>query len=320
MELDLELLTAQATESGFRVETLEKVARLGSLLADASRHPLLSDALVLKGGTALNLFFGLPRRLSVDLDFNYIGSLGRNQMLRERPEVERALETIAGAQGYSIQRSSDEHAGRKLYLGYTSVRGSRDRIEVDIDYQFRQPLLQPALLRMWQPGNLERPSAMVVAFEEPAAGKLCAFLDRCAARDVYDVMHLPSLREARWEAQELRPIFVGLAGMLPHPLHSYCEDRLARVTESVVSRELLPMLSREQSIGAPELRQRAWDVARPLLELTEAEREYTDLIQNGELRPELLFPKDEQMAQRLRDHPALLWKAQNARAHGKQPR
>ena len=319
MELDLQLLTALATESGFRVETLEKVIRLGSLLADASRHPLLSDALALKGGTALNLFFGPPRRLSVDLDFNYIGSLSRDQMLTERPEVERALETIAGARGYSIQRSSDEHAGRKLYLGYTNVRRSPDRIEVDIDYQFRQPLLQPALLKMWQPGNLARPTAMVVAFAELAAGKLCAFLDRCAARDLYDVMQLPSLTEAGWQGRELRPIFVGLAGVLPHPLHSYREDRLARVTESVVSRELLPMLSREQTIGAPQLRQRAWDVARPLLELTAAEREYTDLIQSGELRPELLFPKDEQMAQRLRDHPALLWKVENARAHRKSP-
>ena len=74
-----------ASETGFRRETLEKVLRLGELLTDISAHPLLSSARALKGGTALNLGFGAPSRLSVDLDFNYIGSIDRARMLEERP-------------------------------------------------------------------------------------------------------------------------------------------------------------------------------------------------------------------------------------------
>jgi hypothetical protein len=100
--------------------------------------------------------------------------------------------------------------------------------------------------------------------------------------------------------------FVALAGVLAHPLHSYRQDRLDRVTDSVVRQELYPMLSREDAIGAGELRQISWAVVRPFLELNEAEREYTDRIQEGELRPELLFPDDEEMVQKLRLHPALL--------------
>ncbi len=65
-------LEGLAAETGFREETLEKVLRLGEVAADISRHPLLSEVLALKGGTALNLCFAAPRRLSVDLDFNYI--------------------------------------------------------------------------------------------------------------------------------------------------------------------------------------------------------------------------------------------------------
>ena len=49
----------------------------------------------------------------------------------------------------------------------------------------------------------------------------------------------------------------------------------------------------------------------------EAEREYTTRLQRGELRPELLFPEDAQFAGRIARHPALLWKAQNARDHTK---
>lgn len=57
--------------------------RLGEFAADVGRHPLLSRVLPLKGGTALNLMFGLPARLSVDLDFNYIGQVDRAGMLRQ---------------------------------------------------------------------------------------------------------------------------------------------------------------------------------------------------------------------------------------------
>ena len=80
------------------------------------------------------------------------------------------------------------------------------------------------------------------------------------------------------------------------------------------------MLSREENIGADELKQRSWEVVRPLLDLTESEREYTDLVQGGELQPELLFPNDEEIAEKLRRHPALLWKVENARSYGKRTR
>jgi len=75
------------------------------------------------------------------------------------------------------------------------------------------------------------------------------------------------------------------------------------------------MLIRGNEPGASELRAGAWSVVAPLLDLDEAEREYTDRLQIGELVPEVLFPDEGEMAERLSRHPALLWKAQNARQH-----
>ncbi len=111
MNLSAEYIEGLATETGFRPETLEKVIRLGEFAADVGRHPLLSRALALKGGTALNLMFGSPARLSVDLDFNYIGQEDRAGMQADRLEVERAIVIIGEGQGYRVQRSRDAHAG-----------------------------------------------------------------------------------------------------------------------------------------------------------------------------------------------------------------
>ena len=73
MQPDKERIEHLSVKTGFRVNALEKVIRLTDILNDIFKHPFLSDVFVLKGGTALNLFFGPPSRLSVDLDFNYIG-------------------------------------------------------------------------------------------------------------------------------------------------------------------------------------------------------------------------------------------------------
>ena len=56
-----------ADETGHQLGTLEKVLRLLDLLQEIARDPLLSERLVLKGGTALNGFHLGLDRLSVDI-------------------------------------------------------------------------------------------------------------------------------------------------------------------------------------------------------------------------------------------------------------
>jgi hypothetical protein len=43
--------------------------------------------------------------------------------------------------------------------------------------------------------------------------------------------------------------------------------------------------------------------------------EYIDRVHAGELSPELLFPGDNEMANRIQRHPALLWKIDNVTRH-----
>jgi predicted nucleotidyltransferase component of viral defense system len=57
MRFSRELLVREAQETGFRPEILEKALQLLHLLESFLSHPYLRDRLVLKGGTALNLFF-----------------------------------------------------------------------------------------------------------------------------------------------------------------------------------------------------------------------------------------------------------------------
>ncbi len=318
MLISRDQLEHYAGETGFRPDTLEKVLRLGALLKDINRHPFLSKVLVLKGGTALNLFFGAPKRLSVDLDFNYVGDASREQMLEDRPKVERAINAIAQGQNYRIQTSKESHAGGKIYLSYINAMGTRDRVEVDLNFVFRTPIGPILELPMWQPGDLERPVAKIVPHEELYSGKTCALLERVMPRDLFDVIELSRHENSVWHTPHFKKVFIAFAGTLPHPLYTYDKTRFERITETFVTKQLNPMLSPDARMNADELKKKAWAATAPLLQLDSSEREYIERIHRGELLPELLFPEDETFRQLIATHPALRWKIENVRRHRSQ--
>lgn len=311
-----ELLKLSA-ETRLEAPSLEKVLRLGDLLDGIAEHPLLAPALVLKGGTALNLFFGAPTRLSVDLDFNYIGKLERSEMLHARPLIEEAVERVVTPRGYAPQRSVDAHAGRTFHLSYRrTADGLADRIALDVNFLHRQCLLQPEPRSMWQPGAPKGcPRFPILSFDELAAGKLIALLDRAAPRDAWDVARLAAISSGRWPGPLSKRIFVAMAGTLPHPLQSYSTAGLSRIRDLDVRRSLHPLMLGEARPSGEVLRRRAGEVVAPFLELSSEEREYCDRLQRGDLVPELLFPDDPKLSSRVASSPPLVWKALNAQQY-----
>lgn len=314
--MEPETIRSLAIGAGFRADSLEKVVHLGRIAAQVEQHPLLGSALALKGGTALNLFSGQPGRLSVDLDFNYIGAEDREAMLVARPLVERAVEEIGRSQGYFLQRSPDDHAGRKIYFTFTNVERSQDRIEIDLNFVHRVGFGEVRRDVLWQPGDLPRPTMLLAGMEDICAGKLCALLDRTRPRDLYDTSRLPDLAAGIWTSRRFKRIFIAFSGMLDHPVHRYGRERLERVDQAMVDAELTPMLAVGDAVRAVDLVERTWEAIRHLVALDEEEHEFVDRLQVGELRPDLIFPEDTLLAGRVSRFPPLLWKVQNARKHG----
>lgn len=316
MNVSLEYLERCSAETGFQASVLEKVVCLGTLATEVARHPFLGKVLVLKGGTALNLCFGPPKRLSVDLDFNYIGHVDRNQMLADRPMVEDDVISLAQRSGYRVQRSADAFAGRKLFLSYRSALGQEARIECDLNFLFRVPIAGTDARGLWQPGELEHPQIITVSMEELLIGKILALFDRGAARDAWDVAHLPKAIGDVMKSKRFRAHFVALAAILDHPLSTYTRERLKKqVTERSISEQLAPMLMVGTSPEPKELIEQAWTKISSFLSLAPSEDEYLVATQRGEIKMELLFPNDMDNAKRMAEHPAILWKIHNVREH-----
>jgi len=314
MSVSLEYLQRCGAETGFQPATLEKVVRLGELAGDIARHPLLGKALALKGGTPLNLAFGAPRRLSIDLDYNYVANVDRDAMLADRPHIEDAVTVLAERQGYRVQLSAHAFAGRTLHLHYGSAFGTGGVIQVDINYLHRLALDGVERRTLWQPGELDRPRVIVVSVPELLAGKLLALLDRGSPRDAWDVTSLPKTVAEAVAAPRFRQLFIALAATLDQPLATYTRQRLdAQLTERLVATQLAPMLTVKGPPDARVLAAHAWEAIAGLLTLRENERDYFAAIEQGELRLERLFPDQPSEVARLAGHPALQWKLANVR-------
>lgn len=201
-----------ADDTGYQPGTLEKVLRLLDLLQEIARDQALSDRLVLKGGTALNLFHLGLDRLSVDIDLNYVGALDRTTMKTERPVVDAALERLLVSHGYGVRRKPDEHAGGKWLARYASALGGSATLEIDVNYMARQPLFGMARMGSLPLGGMRARDVLVLDLHEIVAGKLVALVDRHAARDLFDARRILSIDGLDWSRIKAAMLAMGASG------------------------------------------------------------------------------------------------------------
>ncbi len=319
MNLTLQELQSEAAATGFPPETLDKVIHLIGLLNAFRRHPFLKDRVVLKGGTALNLFiFDLPR-LSVDIDLNYVGAVDRAGMQAEREQIEQAITAVCGREGFGIRWQSEAHAGGKWRLAYTNALGRNANLEIDVVFTSRVPLWSIQQRDSRPVGTFQAKDIPILDLHELAAGKLVALLSRQASRDLFDAHVL--LGESNLDRDKLRLGFVVYGACnrkdwrTVSPTDIHCDYRELR-------QQLIPVL-REDTVPEREAlgawMDRLVDECRERLAMVlpfEAhEREFLEgVLERGEIVPELLTD-DSELAERIRQHPQLQWKALNIRRH-----
>lgn len=317
MILSKERLLAEAATVRYRPDALEKVVRLLALLESSKTHPFLKGKLVLKGGTALNLFIYDHPRLSVDIDLNYIGSPNREVMISERPKIEEAITAVCSREGLSIRRHPQEYAGGKWFLNYQSALGGRGNLELDLNFLLRVPLW-PVIPRDSQPiGSFQAGEIPVLDELELAAGKLTALLARHAARDLFDAHKI--LSRGGLNNERLRLAFVIYGGMNRRDWRKVSVQDV-RFDANEVKDSLTPLLPSDflerivnVSTWAATMVQECQDGLGVVLPFADHEREFLDrLLDHGEIKPSLLT-QDNELAELIRLQPGLEWKAMNVR-------
>ncbi len=315
-----ERLMQESKKYHYKPENLEKVYRLLAALDQFMVIPYLRDRLVLKGGTALNLFYfeDIPR-LSVDIDMNYIGQLERSKMLEERTIINDAIYQIFQKNHFELHRNPNHHAGGKMVWRYPSALGQMGNLEIDLNYMYRQPLWPVVWLE--SKFHIEKIVKIpVLDIHELAAGKLAALFDRQASRDLFDAHYL--LTKCTLVNSKLRLGFVTYLAMTGIAL-SNLNIEFLNYKISEVHNRLLPVL-RQKSVPRTQTEITIWS-SKLLEELREAliliiplKKEEVEFIRQirdfGEIRPELITD-DKLLTNTIQRHPAIQWAKQRSMQH-----
>jgi hypothetical protein len=319
MKISPEKLTAEAETTGFRPDLLEKVAHLLGLLDVMRSHPFLRGRLVLKGATALNLFFFDVQRLSVDIDLNYIGTENREAMLAERPKIEQAIQAVFSREGFNVRRMPEEHAGGKWSLRYQSALGYGGNLEVDLNFMFRIPLWPVTTIDSHPVGAWRAKGIPVLDHHELAAGKLTALLSRRQARDLFDSHRILGMDNL--DSNLLRIGFVVYGAMNRKDWRTISANDVD-FEAAELARQLIPTLrinAAEVQTESAKYGARLVNECREGLSLvlpfSDTEREFLDLLlDRGEIDSTILT-SDTNLQKRIQRQPLLEWKAINVRRH-----
>lgn len=307
-----EQLMSQARAGGYKPEILEKVYRLLDVFQQIMAVPFLQERLVLKGGTALNLFcFEQLPRLSVDIDLNYIGALDREKMLEEKPLIVDAVGQIMAQNQFERHRAPMKHAGGKMVWFYPSLLGQRGSLEIDINFMYRQPLF-PVGLKSPNIEAYKSLSGPVLDIHELAAGKLSALFDRSASRDWFDAHYL--LTQSPIDKNKLKLAFVTYLAMTKIEFSMLVPEEIDFDLTDLRNRLVPVMHQLSVSRNTRELKE--WATARiselrqelsSILPLEEHELLFINKIRNeGIISPELIT-NDSEISQRIMNHPAINW-------------
>lgn len=298
-----------AQKSGFLANNTEKVIRLLDVLKFIDQElNRISHQLILKGGTAINLLYTNLTRLSVDIDLDYVGSLEKEQTLKDRERILESLDNYMLKEGYSVSSKSRGSAilASRTYA-YINAYGNRDNIKVEINFIDRIHIL-PIVNRKINYFDKEVMTKAPLE-EELFAMKICALIDRSKPRDLYDTFRLKNdfLNLEKDKLRKLTVFYLSLDGIFELNENSF--KGIEAVSQDSIKKELLPVLKKNEKFNLEAIKQEVINFLQDLLVLTSDETKYLEEFSKGTFNPSLLF--DVCSAERAAKHPMAKWRINN---------
>lgn len=297
-----------SNETGFIKNYVEKVVRLLDVLNYIFSESSFKDKLILKGGTAINLVYTNLKRLSVDIDLDYCGSLEKSVTFSDRKILEEELDKYMLKEKYEI--SNDSRSSFILFsriYRFKNAFGNNDTIKVDINFLDRvhaYPIKTTTVCYFDKTVTLKTPS-----IEELFGMKINALIDRSKPRDLYDTAFLVNNTKLFNKDMLRKAVVFYLSLNNVFELNDSSFKRFDSITYCKVKKELWPVLKKEERIDLEKTKSDVTNLLKDLLVLTENEKQYLFEFSKSNYKPSLLF--DEPIANKIENHPMTKWRLSN---------
>lgn len=218
--------------------------------------------------------------------------------------------------GISIKPNTKNHFSLDSWvIGYANTSGNLDKIKVEINYSLRQHIL-PAERRSIGTDifTLER-KIYSVSKIELFASKIAALLNRTAARDLYDMYNI--VKYGLVEEEEITllrkcVVFYKLISSEDKVI-TFDTSVIDKLTKYKIGTDLFPMLRKKEPVDLEAMKQVVKEFIDSAMVLTPGETEYIEKFMQGDYVPGLLFDNEE-IVNRIKNHPMALWKVNNIKA------
>lgn len=304
-------------KTGFIGSTLEKVERLIRILEWMNSDEKLNKLLALKGGTAINTaVFNFPR-LSVDIDLDLTENLSKEEMIKERENIHNLLVNYLNSNNYKINtgKSKNVYALDSIVAEYIDIKGNIDNIKIEINYMNRVHILETKKLEVST--DVFKDKHLTIHCLNPIeiyAAKICALLDRTTARDLFDVYTLSKYELFDKEEKILlkQCFMLEYIAVCGYKLEDIKIDNIERLKRQDIKTKLLPTLKdrNPRNSNIDEMKQAVREYLKDILIVDDKTKEFYDKFQKGIYEPELLFDNEE-IIERIKEHPMIIWKLNN---------
>lgn len=290
-------------ETGFNLDLLEKVYHLTRVLNEIQESEVMRDNLTLKGGTALNFLYLDISRLSIDIDFNFTGKIAKEDMIEIRPAIKKAIISLGENLGYDVEESSSSYILSRHRLRYTTIRGTKDHIKIEINYLDRLPIGDivtrnfPSIFP-----DITLFPLTTYSLEEIAAQKTKACIERTEPRDIFDLYSLSKQKMILEKARQYASVYYCMCK------ESKTKDILKKIEENdleKIEQEIRQFIRNVDKFDAEKIQKDAVDFLGQILSFTEKEQDFIDTFyKKRKIVPETLFKNKSMIAK----HPALLYR------------
>ena len=308
MHVDRRFIINTAGATGFQPGILEKAYRLVLLLKEINTHPVLHKDLLLKGGTAINFVYLPLPRLSIDLDFNFVGAVSKEEKDARREDIKRYLASIFSFAQYRVEEKS-EYGLHQFFLRYKNSAGNADVIKLEVNYLMRISVLPGIEKKLELPFLKEADvSARTLALEEIYGGKMKALISRGVARDLFDAYSLLH-NKVEFKRALLKKIIIFFGCLDREDFRKFTPDSINNITARDIKTDLLPLLRKGTAPSISKMVKKIKPTLEGMLTLTVEEKEYVGKFFQGEYNPALLFTQEDGVdLAALKKHPMAIWK------------
>lgn len=311
MEIDRILIENISKETQFQPDVIEKAYRLALLLQEINNHPVLNKELVLKGGTVINFIYLPLPRLSVDLDFNFVGGITKEEKDLKREDIKMHLNRIFDYFKYKIEENN-EYGQHQIFLNYKNSASNNDIIKVEVNYLLRISVLSNKTRKIKLPflKNLDA-NIKTLSLEEIYGAKIKALITRGAARDLYDVYNF-LVTNIKFKKSLLKKLVIFFGCLDRKDFRKFSSDSICEITEKDIKNDLMPLLRKGTVVSRGKMIKTVKPLLEYVLKLDKQGKRYVDDFFIGEYKPELLFTNEKVVdIESLKKHPMALWKQQH---------